>query len=143
MNIISHTSKASESVKRLQQALGHKEEGLHYGNGISKIEQYQYFTHNKLSAVPWTDDHKVAQKWHKEGKTLMCRTTIMGQEGHGLLVCLPEDPLPKAKVYTEYLKHKREFRVNLLCNKLVNVREKKLRPKADYPGKPNFFVRNM
>ena len=140
MKIISFTSKTSESVQRLMKALGHQEEkALKYGCGVSKLEQYQFFQDHNLPAIEWTTTKTIARAWQKAGHEVMCRKTIKGQTGSGISVCGPNDELPDAKVYTKYISHKREFRVNLLQGKVINVREKVRdagRPKGD------FHVRN-
>jgi len=43
----------------------------------------------------------------------------------------PTDELPDAKVYTQYVKKKREFRVNVFQDKVVNLREKVRQSKGD------------
>jgi len=125
IEIVSHTSVRSESVTRLQAALGNPNRvQLHYGNGVDKLTQYRFFRQNNLNAIPFTEDPAVAREWLRMGRTVMCRARIRGQTGTGITVVEPGQELPEAKVYTEYLSHAREFRVNLLKDQLVNVREK-------------------
>lgn len=138
ISIISHTSKPSESVGRLVAALGQQTKSLNYGNGKSKLEQYQYFLDNNILHPEWTKDYDTANKWLKEGTTVLARARIKGQTGVGITVVKPGETLsPDAKVFTKYVKKKREFRVNLFAHKFVNLREK-LRQK---PGTDN-YIRN-
>ena len=67
------------------------------------------------------------------------RDKIKSGTGSGITVVEPGDTLPEeAKVYTKYIKKKREFRVNLLEHEIVNVREK-----VKETGKPgSFYIRN-
>ncbi len=141
IQIVSHTSVPSESVARLMDALGSKEEPntLHYGKGVDKITQYTFFKEHDLPHIPWSTDLAVARKWQQEGGTIMCRARIKGQTGTGIVVATPVDELVAAKVYTLYVSHKREFRVNVLRGKVVNIREK-LRM-ADTTG--DFHIRNQ
>jgi len=123
--IISHTSKPSESVIRLRAALHQDQpEALHYGQGVDKLTQYQYFKDKGLPHPPWSIKKEEALAWQQEGHTILARQTIKGQTGSGIVVVTPEDVLPDAKVYTQYVKKKREFRVNIFKDVVVNLREK-------------------
>lgn len=127
IRFVSFTKEPSESIERLTNELQivpepHLE--LCYGKAVSKLDQYQFFQQNDIAAVPWTTDAAVASGWLREGETVMARTHVKGATGKGIVVVKPGDPLPEAKVYTKYLSHKREFRVNLLKGKVVNFREK-------------------
>lgn len=141
VQIVSHTSLPSESVQRLQEVLGApKVTLLHYGKGVSKLEQYLYFKENTIPSVEYTEDYVIAYNWLEDGYTVMCRKRIKGQTGAGIIVAKPSDEaLPDAKVYTKYISHKREFRVNLFQHTVVNVREK-VKMKGT---KGDFHIRNI
>lgn len=127
IQIVSHTSKPSESVGRLLKALNQSAPtAFHYGNGVSKLDQYKFFKDKALPHPEWTQDAVLAKKWHAEGHTVLVRNRIKGQTGAGIQVVLPTEAFPtsEAKVYTKYIKKKREFRVNLFKHKFVNMREK-------------------
>lgn len=144
MHIISHTSKPSESVKRLLEAFGKEDKVLNYGCGVDKLTQYKYFKENNIPAVEFTESLEKALEWSLQGHTVMARTKTKGQTGSGIFVCLPQveaftftEPV---KVFTKYISHKREFRVNLFKGGLVNVREKK--KKISFKG-GDFHIRNL
>lgn len=128
LNIISHTSEKSDSVERLTNELElnnkRKPQEIHYGIAVDKLTQYKFYQEKGIPALPWTTDPREAQKWLDAGETVMARTRIKGQTGKGIVVVKPGDKLPEAKVYTKYLTHKREFRVNLFKGQVVNFREK-------------------
>ena len=125
ISIISHTSKPSESVGRLIEALGQETKALNYGNGKSKLEQYQYFLDNNIPHPEWTTEYDVAASWLKAKHTVLARKRIKGQTGVGITVVCPGQLLPEdVKVFTKYVKKKREFRVNLFQHNVVNLREK-------------------
>lgn len=143
MHIISHTTKKSESVSRLLEALKQEDAALNYGCGIDKITQYEFFKERGIPSIEFTIDYDTAQGWLSSGYTVMARNKIKGQTGSGVVVvkpdtktCLPED----VKVFTKYISHKREFRINLFKHKLVNVREKK-KLKGFIGG--DFHIRNI
>jgi hypothetical protein len=138
IEIISHTSKPSESVARLRKTLGQTApKALQYGISVSKIEQYQFFKDNNIPHPQWSINKEEALQWQKEGDVVLARTTIKGQTGSGIIVVLPADVMPDAKVYTKYTKKKREFRVNIFQNKVVNLREKLKQTKEGLP-----YIRN-
>lgn len=144
MHIISHTSKPSESVKRLLEAFGKEDKVLNYGCGVDKLTQYKYFKENNIPAVEFTESLDEALEWSLQGHTVMARTKTKGQTGSGIFVCLPQvdafDFAEPVKVFTKYISHKREFRVNLFKGELVNVREKK--KKTGFKG-GDFHIRNL
>jgi hypothetical protein len=144
MHIISHTNKPSESVRRLLEAFGKEDKVLNYGCGVDKLTQYKYFKENNIPAVEFTESLDEALEWSLQGHTVMARTKTKGQTGSGIFVCLPQvdafDFAEPVKVFTKYISHKREFRVNLFKGKLVNVREKK--KKIGFKG-GDFHIRNL
>lgn len=127
IQIVSHTSSPSESVERLNEKLGTTNTDIvvfHYGKGVNKLKQYEFFRDNDIPHAPFSTKIEDAQKWLKQGHAVVCREFIKGQGGHGLHVAGSLDELVESKVYTKYLKKKREFRVNLFKHKVVNIREK-------------------
>lgn len=131
ITIVSHTSLPSESVGRLLAALSQPAPTTFvYGKGVNKLKQYAFFKEKKLPHPEWTEDYEVANTWLAEGHTVIARKRIKGQTGNGIAVLKPgpdsADLAMKGefKVFTKYIKKKREFRVNLFKHKVVNIREK-------------------
>lgn len=124
IQILSHTSTPSESVKRLLDALNQNLTVLNYGNGVDKLTQYAFFKEKNLSHPEWTTSKDEALQWQNEGHFVVARERIKSQAGGGVYVIEPGQLMPDAKVYTKYLKKKREFRVNIFKDKVVNIREK-------------------
>lgn len=127
IKIVSHTSEPSESVARLNEKLGTVNQDVvefHYGKGVNKLKQYEFFKANDIPHAPFSTKIEDAKKWLKNGHAVVCREFIKSQKGNGLHVAGSEAELVEAKVYTKYMKKKREFRVNLFKHKVVNIREK-------------------
>lgn len=127
IKIVSHTSEPSESVARLNEKLGTVNQDVvefHYGKGVNKLKQYEFFKANDIPHAPFSTKIEDAKKWLKQGHAVVCREFVKGQGGHGLHIADSLDSLVDAKVYTKYMKKKREFRVNLFKHKVVNIREK-------------------
>lgn len=128
IQIQSHTSKKSESVVRLMEALGNPNAKVfHYGQGVDKLDQYQFFLEQGIPSPMFTTKLAQAKQWANNGFDVVCRTLTQGQEGHGILITDDPAQLPAdAKVFTCYQPSSKEFRVNLFKGKFVNIREKKL-----------------
>ena len=124
IQIISHTSSPSESLQRIHAKLNQHITALHYGKSVSKLVQYQYFKDKGINHPEWSINIEDALKWQKEGDVVIVRTKVKGQCGSGIVIVEPGMEMPDGKVFTRYIKKKREFRVNLFKHKLVNVREK-------------------
>ncbi len=127
IKIVSHTTEPSESVERLNEKLGVVQPNVvefHYGKGVNKLKQYEFFKANDIPHAPFSVNIEDAKKWLKNGHAVVCREFIKSQKGNGLHVAASLDDLVEAKVYTKYMKKKREFRVNLFQHKVVNIREK-------------------
>lgn len=144
MHIISQTTKKSESVSRILEALKQDDAVLNYGCVVDKLTQYKYFKEHGIQAVEFTEDPEVVDEWLVNGHTVMARSRLKGQTGSGLFVLKGvQDPVAFAdpiKVFTKYISHKREYRVNLFKHKLVNVREKK--KIVGFKG-GSFHIRNL
>ena len=132
----------SNSLKALQQGLSTKlgykvfrskaahplRENLVYGDCKDKLFQYEWFAANEVPALPFTTSGEQVSNWLKEGKTVFARTLTRASEGKGIVVCEPDvQSIPFAKVYTQYRKKKKEFRVHVYKDQVVQVLEKRKR----------------
>ena len=133
------TDPKSESAARIAEALservGYKvyrsnevvpnRKHIRYGDQRDKLTQYKWFRKNQLN-FPWFSESKEeAADWmDHHANSVVCRTLLQGQEGHGIIIADNHAELVDAKVYVEYMPKDREYRVNLFEGKIVNVREK-------------------
>ena len=74
--------------------------------------------------------------------TLVCRTVLNGHSGAGIIIWEREKGLdiPRAPLYTRYVKKAAEYRVHVLGGRVIDVQRKIKRP--DFVGTPNWQVRN-
>lgn len=98
-----------------------------YGNLIDKCNQYRWFTNNSIPCPEFTFDRELARDWCANGSVVFCRTLTRASEGRGIVVAETVDQLVNAPVYTKYKKKKREFRVHIFKNKVVQIVEKRKR----------------
>lgn len=135
------TNLSSQSLKRIAQALsarvGYKvlrtkrfnprRTQYAYGNLIDKCSQYRWFSANDISCPEYTFNRSTATDWISNGFVVFCRTLTRASEGKGIVVAETVDQLVAAPVYTKYTKKKREFRVHIFKDKVVQVVEKRKR----------------
>lgn len=93
-----------------------------------------------ISIPRFTIDRNIAAGWIDEGKVVVCRTVLRGHSGEGIVIATTIDELVDAPLYVEYVKKKKEFRVHVFKETIVDIQEK--RRQRDHEGEPNFLVRN-
>jgi len=105
---------------------------------------------NEDSFVPvnipdWTTDVNEAKRWYSEGNDVVVRNILQGHSGAGLeLVQYKEDvppsnAIPRAPLYTKYMKKRDEFRVHVMSGVPILVQRKANK----YGVKPsNYQIRN-
>lgn len=131
--------KTSQSLKRiaegLSNALGYKvwrsehprtnRINLLYGDCKDKLHQYQWFEANGLPSLPFTTSATEAQNWLHDGYTVLARKFLNSSEGKGIVVCEPNNGIVQAPVFTKYIPKKREYRVHIFKDKIVQILEKR------------------
>lgn len=88
----------------------------------------------------WTDPEEIPD----EAFPIVCRTTLTGHSGQGIVIASNRDDLVPCQLYVKYIKKKDEYRVHLGLNQhgiaaTIAVQQKKRR--LDY-DQPNWQVRN-
>lgn len=91
-----------------------------------KIKQYQFFAQNNINSLVFSTSQTEAQNWTNEG-CVFARTITTGSEGKGIIVIEKGGQVPMAKVYTQYKKKKREYRVHIYNDTVIQVLEKRKR----------------
>lgn len=97
---------------------------LVYGDQRDKIHQYQWFKDHSISALEFTTEIEVARKWAKKA-VVVCRKLLRASEGKGIVVATTPEEVVEAPVYTKYIPKKKEFRVHIFKDQVVNVLEKR------------------
>lgn len=129
----------SQSLKRIAEGLsnhlGYKvwrgsqpranRKNLLYGDCKDKLYQYQWFEAHDLPGLPFTTDRGVAGQWSLDGNTVVARTLLNSSEGKGIQLYEPGEHITNAPVFTKYIPKKREYRVHIFTDKIVQVLEKR------------------
>jgi len=113
---------------------------LQYGDCKDKIYQYTWFKEHGIPSLDYTCDNESAKAWAKDGQVVFARLLTRSSEGKGIVVCETPEQVPMAPVYTKYKKKKREYRVHIFQQKVVQVLEK--RKRKDFNGEVNTKIRN-
>ena len=93
----------------------------------NKIYTLTHFTHNNVPCPAWTTDKNTALGWIEANKTVVCRKTVTSHSGNGIVFAETAEDLENinAPLYTMYIKKRKEFRVHVFNNKVIDVQEKR------------------
>ncbi len=73
--------------------------------------------------VPWTTDIQQAEVWN-EKSTVICRMSLTGQSGSGIIIVPPQGQVSEAPLYTKYIPKDMEFRVHIIDGEIIDVQRK-------------------
>lgn len=71
-----------------------------------------------------TTNMEIALRWAREGRTVVCRTLLSASEGRGIVIARTPQEVVVAPLYTVYHNKTMEFRINVLRDNVVDVRQK-------------------
>lgn len=112
----------------------------------NKLRAFEAFTQAGLSCPEWTTDRSVAQQWVEGRCVVVARTVLNGHSGRGIVLCdsSGNHPLAQAPLYVKYKKKRKEFRVHVFQERVIDVAEKRRR-RVGQEGRPQFdgYVRNL
>lgn len=116
-------------------------ENIIYGDCKDKLFQYEWFAANQIPALSFTKDTKVVSEWlGSPSSVVFARTLTRASEGKGIVVLTPGDPIVFAPVFTLYKKKKKEFRVHVFKDQVIQVLEK--RKRKGFEGERETKIRN-
>lgn len=120
-----------------------KRKQFKYGMSVDKLTQYKWFVEQNIPALEFTVDKHLAMQWVADGNTVFGRKYLNASCGKGIVVFDKENVLEMQgfPVFTKYKKKKREFRVHVFKDEVVNVTEKKRRKEFD--GERDTKIRNL
>lgn len=111
-----------------------------FQQGIDKIEQLRRF-HAGAVAAPAVA-HSRDRARDLGSKQVVCRALTNSSEGRGITICNVDDPnMPNVPLYTAYIPKKKEYRVHVWNNEVIDVVEKRRRRSPD-GATQEFQVRN-
>lgn len=112
-------SKLTNGVRKLNKALFVK-------TSISKINSFNIFKATNIPCPNFTTDYKEALTWVKD-HIIAVRSIENGNNTDGLTFCQTKACITKNKtapLFTQYIPHNKEFRINCWKDEIVSVYEK-------------------
>lgn len=103
---------------------------------VNKKLTYEAFKQAGVLVPDFTTSMDEARAWCEDGKIVLCRTLLSASGGKGIVVAeKPVDIVP-AKVYTRYVRKKREYRVHVFQGRVIGykrkIKHKDIKVKDDY-----------
>jgi len=114
------------------------------GNASDKSVAVGLFKQNKVPTPEFTSDAEEVRLWlTKNGWDVLARTLTRASGGRGIqLLRAEENPkVPKAPLYTQYVKKTDEYRVHVWQGEVIDVQQKR-RNKAIPDERVNWQIRN-
>lgn len=109
-------------------------------NPVNKIEQFKAFESAGVSAPRFSLYESGARGLGV--RTLFARTLVNSTNGRGIVEFdSTVESYPRAPLYTEYIPKKAEYRVHVVCGKVVDVQQKK--KKRGFEGDRDTRIRNV
>ena len=108
-----------------------------FKQGIDKVQQFRYFKQNSVSSPAFSTTLEQAKEL--PSKLVVVRTLTNASEGRGIHIVEKEQLTQHAPLYTEYIPKKKEYRVHVFNNKVIDVQEKRRKLGGD---NQEFKVRN-
>ena len=154
--VIATNNTGSQSLKRLAETLSGKvgykvwrvtpdrvgvRKPIHFRNGVDKLTQFRAFTEHGVSCPKFTTDRNGLSSLDEfKEQRYVARQLLNSSSGKGIVIFKAGDDIPNAPLYTQYVPKKREFRVHVFNNNVIDSAEKRKRKGHD--GDRDTQVRN-
>ena len=154
--VISTTNLKSQSLKRLANELstelGYRvyrvlpnrvrgRRAVSFLTGIRKDEQLQSFSTSGVACPKYSVRGRDIVADLGDPKRIVCRALLNSSSGKGITIIERGQELPNVPLYTEYIPKKKEFRVHVYNNRVIDHAEK--RKRKDHDGDRDTQVRNL
>lgn len=90
----------------------------------NKIAAFRAMQGGRVRTPEWTTDHNIAQQWARDGHTVIVRNLVSSFEGRGIEIVQPRGQVPRAPLYTKYVKKRHEYRVHVMNGEIIDYAEK-------------------
>lgn len=109
-----------------------------FNSGLDKITQLRSFKQHNVAAPDFVEHVDELDKL--DCKRIVARQLVNSSEGKGIVVFDKGTTPPSAPLYTAYVPKRKEFRVHVWNNEVIDVQEK--RKSRSFDGDRDTFVRN-
>jgi glutathione synthase/RimK-type ligase-like ATP-grasp enzyme len=91
---------------------------------VNKIATFFALQRARVPTVEWTTDYNIARAWLTQGHRVCVRTEVEGRDGAGLTIIDRNQVLPRAPLYTKFVRADQEYRVNVCFDETMGVQIK-------------------
>lgn len=98
-----------------------------------KLESFRLFTERGVACPPWTTERDVVSEWLRDGCSAVVRQMLRANTGRGIIILSPDfdEEIPRAPLYTQYVKKADEYRVHVFKGSVIDVQQKRKRLEVD------------
>lgn len=116
----------------------------HVAKAINKLTFFQHASRiDGASLLKWTDSRDTAAVWIEKGHAVICRKTVDGSSGRGIVKATTVAELIDAPLYTRYYPKTHEFRVHVFNGEVIDLTQKKLKGGPDVRSASSTLVRSL
>ena len=111
---------------------------------VNKKNTLFFLMFNHIPHIDWETDIKKAMVWLDQGFKVYCRRKLCGTQGAGIVIASTIDELVPCRLYTKGEQIKREYRIHVFNNKVIDfvAKAKKKGCKVSESGEPNPLIQN-
>jgi glutathione synthase/RimK-type ligase-like ATP-grasp enzyme len=93
-----------------------------------KLQTFRALEGGEGIRIPqFTTELDTAKQWIQDGQVVVCRRTLSGHSGAGIVLAKTVDELVAAPLYVVYVRKQKEFRVHVAFGEVIDVQEKRKR----------------
>jgi glutathione synthase/RimK-type ligase-like ATP-grasp enzyme len=93
----------------------------------NKIRCFQVLSDSGVSVPEFTTSREEANAFFRDNGIVVCRTTVTGNSGQGIVLARTAEEVVPAPLYTRHVRHKDEYRVHVAFGKVIDYVQKKKR----------------
>lgn len=103
---------------------------------VDKRLTFQVLRAAGVSHPEWTEDHNEALNWINAGDVVLCRRMVRGAGGAGISIARTVGELVPSPLYVKYKKKRKEFRIHVINEEVIDITEKRKRRNFNRPIDP-------
>ena len=96
-------------------------------NATNKIKAFNLLSAANIPVPRYTTSRDEALSFFADNGIVVCRTTVTGSRGAGIVIAKTPEELVNAPLYTRHVRHKNEYRVHVVGNTIIDFAQKKKR----------------
>ena len=99
---------------------------------INKRNTFEELSRYEVSIPDFTEHKETAKSWIEQAHKVVCRQTLTGHSGQGIIIANTVEELVDAPLYVKFIKKDKEYRVHVFNGKVIDYQLKK--KKHNYEG---------